>query len=115
MIKITLLGNPQSTNHLYRRHGYIIYMSKEGKSLKEGYQFQAQTQYKEKPLSGDLQVSIGLYFNRKGKHDIDNFGKILLDSLTGIIWEDDNQIVTEKVSKFYDKKLPRIEIEVEKI
>lgn len=115
MIKITLLGNPKSNNHIYKTHGHIVYMTKEGKFLKEGYQFQAKTQYKGEPLEGKLEISIGLYFEDKRIHDIDNFGKILLDALTGILWIDDSQIVTQKVSKFYDKKLPRIEIEVEKI
>ena len=44
---ITLLGKPESTNQIYRRHGNIIYMSKLGKQLKESYQWQAKKQWKD--------------------------------------------------------------------
>jgi Holliday junction resolvase RusA-like endonuclease len=35
--------------------------------------------------------SIALYFGTKGKTDLDNFNKIGLDALTGIVWEDDRR------------------------
>jgi len=33
-----------------------------------------------------------------------------MDALTGIVWEDDSQIVEALVKKRYDKENPRIEI-----
>ena len=111
---ITLLGEPKSTNHIYKSHckfGFpSYYMSAEGKSLKESYQWQAKSQWKKKIVGKPLEVSICLYFKAQRKHDIDNYGKILLDSLTGIVWEDDSQIWKMNVSKMVDKINPRIEI-----
>lgn len=87
-------------------------MTLKGKELKESYQWQAKTQWKDKPTKEPIQVFIRLHFGTKRRQDIDNFNKILLDSLTGIVWEDDSQIEEMIVSKLYDKKNPRIEIEI---
>lgn len=111
---ITLLGEPQSTNSLYKYHcrfGFPTgYMSAKGKQLKEDYQWQAKAQWREAILEKDVAVQIKLYFKNAHKHDIDNYGKILLDSLTGICWVDDSQISQMTVAKFIDKSEPRIEI-----
>lgn len=111
---IVLQGNPISTNHIYKRHGHIIYMCKEGKMKKEEYQWQAKTQWKECPIAGPVEVEIRLFFCNKLRRDIDNWHKILLDSLTGIVWEDDCQIQRMTVQKFIDKDNPRIEINIKK-
>lgn len=85
-------------------------MTNEGKDLKESYGWQAKSQWKQKILEGDVRLSIELYHGTKRKSDIDNFNKILLDSMTGIVYEDDSQIVEMNTKKFYDKENPRIEI-----
>ena len=36
--------------------------------------------------------------------------KVLLDSLTGVIWEDDSQIVEIHAYRYEDKNNPRVEI-----
>ena len=110
-MNIILSGNPISTNSIYRRHGNIIYMSKSGKDLKTSYQWEAKSQWK-KPVTecNDIRVDIALYFKDNRIRDIDNYCKILLDSLTGIVWKDDKQIQSMRVSKYIDKNNPRIEI-----
>jgi Holliday junction resolvase RusA-like endonuclease len=55
-------------------------------------------------------IEVDLSFDTKAKHDIDNYGKLLLDALAGIVWLDDSQIVKMSVTKGYDKANPRIEI-----
>lgn len=118
-MNITLTGEPKSTNHCWKHscnRGYLhSYMTPQGKDIKESYQWQAKTQWKEKPTKEPIQVLIRLYFGTKRKQDIDNFNKILLDSLSGIVWEDDSQIEEMVVAKFYDKKAPRIEVEVNRL
>jgi Holliday junction resolvase RusA-like endonuclease len=44
-----------------------------------------------------------------GKPDIDNYLKIILDSLNGIVYKDDAQVCKCTVSKRYDD-YPRVEI-----
>lgn len=110
MVKITLLGNPVSTNIVYRRHGNVIYMSKEGRELKESYQWQVKSQWKQKMIEEEISISIDLYFKDKRRRDWDNWHKLSMDALTGIVWKDDSQIVNAIISKNIDKENPRIEI-----
>lgn len=88
-------------------------MSPEGKSLKRSYQYQAKLQFKLKaPLTESLELSIKLFFSDKRVRDIDNYNKILLDSLSGIAYVDDKQIQKLTIIKSYDKHKPRIEIRI---
>lgn len=119
MITITLRGNPLSTNSIYkvvcRGKFPTLYMSAKGKAVKEDYQWQAKAQYKSKPLTDKLFVFVNTYHGTKRKADWDNFHKLSMDSLTGIVYEDDSQIEQVCVSKFYDKENPRIEIKIQKL
>jgi Holliday junction resolvase RusA-like endonuclease len=118
-MNITLLGEPKSTQSIYRAscRGQFptLYMTKEGKDLKENYQWQVQSQCIGSPFEGDISVQIILYFGTKRKCDWDNFHKLSMDALTGIVWVDDSQIKSARVTKSYDKANPRIEIEISRL
>ena len=88
------------------------YLSNKAKTLKEDYQWQILQQYKDEPLKGDLAVYIKTYHGSKHKSDWDNFHKLSMDAMTGMVYEDDSQIVKAVVEKYYDKDNPRIEIEI---
>ncbi len=113
---ITLTGEPRSTNNVYKYHckfGFPSgYLSAQGKALKEDYAWQAKSQWHTPVTKEYITIIVKLYFKSKIHHDIDNYGKLLLDSLTGIVWTDDDQIQSMTVSKHYDKANPRIEIEI---
>jgi len=109
-MQINLKGNPQSTNHIYKRHGNIIYLSKAGKDLKLSYKEQIAEQYKRKPLTGDVDLRLELFFGDKRIRDIDNYNKLVLDACTGLLWDDDKQIMSLLIIKNYDKQNPRIEM-----
>jgi Holliday junction resolvase RusA-like endonuclease len=113
MKKITLIGNPLSTQHLYFHRGHSVYMSREGKERKETYQWEMKSQYKGKPLQGAICVTVDLYFDSRRKHDVDNYNKLVLDAGSGILWDDDEQIWDLRIRKWYDKKQPRVELTVE--
>ncbi len=105
MIRISFKNTPPSTQHIYRHNGPRVYMTEEGKSAKEAYQWEIKSQYKDKPIKGDISVIIELRFKDKIKRDIDNFNKLLLDSGSGMLWEDDSQIIELVVRKFVDKSV----------
>ena len=113
-IKITLLGNPYSTNSIYRHARGISYMSKKGRELKQSYVEQSKKQYKIKPKKENLHIEIHLYFGDDRIRDWDNYHKISMDALTGIVWEDDSQIQIATVEKHKDKLNPRIELTISK-
>ncbi len=113
-----LKGNPKSTQHCYkyacRGNHPCMYMTAEGKAIKEAYKWEMKAQ-KAKIHLGDLEVGIKLYFDDKRKRDVDNFNKLVLDAGTDILWEDDSQIMKLIIEKFYDKENPRIEIQVNEL
>lgn len=90
-------------------------MDKKGKTLKEDYQWQARGQHTGKPLTSRLEIHVKLFFGRRGTRDWDNFHKLSMDALSGIVWEDDEQIDIAHVEKHFDKENPRIEIEVHEL
>jgi Holliday junction resolvase RusA-like endonuclease len=86
------------------------------RSLKNSYILQAIHQYKGSPLHSNLSVYIRLYFPDKRVRDWDNWHKLSMDSLTGIVWIDDNQVKLATVQIMdVDKKDPRIEIIIENL
>ena len=114
MASITLLGQALSTNNLYKHARNISYMSSAGRKLKEDYIKQVSAQWKKPPLTGDLYVEIILYFGDKRRRDFDNYHKLSFDSMSGIVYEDDVQIMKATILKAYDKENPRIEIILKK-
>jgi Holliday junction resolvase RusA-like endonuclease len=115
-MKFILLGEPKSTNNIYktlcRGNFPSRYMSAAGKKLKSEYTEQIKSQYKGKPLKTPIEAKIALWHGTKRKSDIDNFSKILFDSFTGIVYEDDSQIERLEITRGYDKENPRIEVEL---
>lgn len=88
-------------------------MSKEGRQRKEQYQWEAKVQWRgSQSLTGPVELAVRLYFPDKRTRDIDNYHKLSLDALSGIVYEDDKQIQRMVIEKFIDKDNPRIEIEV---
>ena len=116
--KITIILNeiPPSTNHYkaQRWNGKHIqwYITKKGKEFKEMIK---NLDYKWKITTKPIKMNIKLFFPTKRRQDIDNYNKVLLDSLQGIIYEDDNQIVDLRVKKFYEKNKPKTIIRIEEL
>ncbi len=102
MIEIKIPQKPISTNHCYRvrvvKGTPIMYMTKEGKEFKA----KAQDIIRDSEVSltdKDIKLSIELRFKDKRRRDIDNYNKILLDSMTDLVYEDDKQIMELNLKK----------------
>lgn len=111
-MKLTLKGNPRSTGAIYRYHSRGGYITKLGRQLKNSYIAQLTLQHEGEPISEAVEAHITLYFGDKRKRDWDNFHKLSMDALEGIVLVNDNQIQVAHVFKDYDKENPRIEIEI---
>lgn len=109
---IVLRGNAKSTQTCYGIGHRRCYMKSDCVSLKKDYAIQARQQWKKKPLLENFDIAIDLYFSDLRKRDWDNFHKLSMDALNGIVWKDDSQIQSSLVTKNYDKKNPRIEISI---
>lgn len=66
------------------------------------------------PLACEVAVELHVYRPRK-KGDLDNYMKLLLDSLNSIAFEDDKQIVEIHAYRYDDKRNPRAEVTVRPI
>lgn len=89
---------PPTVNTYWRRSGRKIYLSDGGKRFKYNVQTYMMTQ-KKKLRKEKLEVDLILNFKNENKRDIDNFCKGIFDSLTGILWEDDSQIIKLHITK----------------
>ena len=71
------------------------------------------------PLDGEICAAVKVYrkYRRTARvfGDVDNHLKALFDGLSGIVFEDDAQIVRCIVEKFTDKARPRAEIEISQL
>ena len=105
------LDIPVSLNRLYVRTKHGIAKSDAGKAYTKQSQWKMRAQGVE-PVDGDCVVTIRVY--RKAKRgDLDNYLKLLLDTLEGAAYHNDRQIVELHAFRFDDKKNPRVEVTVE--
>ena len=94
----------------------VAYTPKETRLAEEAVAeaFRTVTSCDERPIpDGPIEVTIRFaddhfdievlpcddYSNRKLRGDVDNYGKLILDSLNGLAWEDDKQIVALLLEK----------------
>lgn len=110
-----------------------LYDPKTTTDYKNLVKWTAKQQWKQKPLECPLVVELDIYRQipkstskkrRKLKNervirpvvkpDIDNYSKGILDSLNGIVYKDDSQVVSLIANKYYSDN-PRVEIRVSKL
>lgn len=132
MIKLTIKGEPiaQARPRFTTRNGCTrAYNTNRVSSYKKLIQLEAKgkvDELLEKPLHVAITVlrSVPKSFSKKKrelalkreilptqKPDLDNYIKIILDALNGVIWEDDKQVCILTVAKFFSDN-PRIELQI---
>ncbi len=105
---------PLTTNSLYAHTGRMRFMTKKGKDNKEALAWEARTQYKGKPMEGSVSLKVDLCWGDRRNHDIDNI-KVLLDSMTGILWLDDGQITDLHITKRFERNNQNVVLEAKTI
>ena len=112
MITLTLYTKPVPLNQKYFvRNGRNI-LSNKYRQAKSDLQLEIRSQANFEPLSRNLAVNILQYFGDKRKRDVDAYIKILLDSMEGIVYENDNQINELHAYKEYDKGNARTIVQI---
>ncbi|WP_099300128.1 RusA family crossover junction endodeoxyribonuclease [Pediococcus pentosaceus] len=133
MIKLTIPGVPVAASRPQVPRFGSPYYKEPYKSYKKAVRKVIEEQYADEPVRGALCVQIKFYRSVQksvskverqrrlsGLHrptmkpDIDNLFKAVTDACTGIVWKDDNQIVSTKSDKFYSE-VPRVENYVEEL
>lgn len=110
MKSITILTKPIPVNSKYGVINGRMLLTKKYRDTKTAMAWEIASQWRSEPLSTPVTLNILQYFGDKRKRDIDAYLKILLDSMEGIVFENDNQVNEMHVFKEYDKQNPRIEI-----
>lgn len=113
--EITIIHKEQpiSTQHIYGyrslgRKGVIKYMLKNAKDWKAKFVETIREQLPDRflPYAEVIHMDILFNFNNRRKHDIDNYCKLILDSMNELVYLDDNQIVSMNLFKTY---VPEVE------
>lgn len=95
---------PPSANRYWRNFNGRTVVSAEASAYKSEVGWLcAQVQ----PFTGDVAVSVTVYRERKAG-DLDNYLKVLLDALKGILYPDDKAVVEIQAYREDDKNDPRV-------
>jgi crossover junction endodeoxyribonuclease RusA len=104
-MEITLtLPVPPSVNRYWTYQRGRVYTSDEARAYKQ--EVALLCRHVEK-LRGAVAMNISVYRPRKAG-DLDNYLKVLLDALNGILYEDDSAIVEICCFRYDDAKNPRV-------
>lgn len=106
---------PPTVNTYWRRSGKNIHLSEKGTAFKRNVKLFMRTQKNKKISDKPLAVDLILNFKGKTKRDIDNYCKGILDSLTGILWEDDSQIIKLNIEKNIGEKEDNFILRVQEV
>jgi crossover junction endodeoxyribonuclease RusA len=103
-----MLPYPPAVNHLYATYRGRRILSRKGREYRRAV---AVACAGVRPLAGDVAVRMKVYRPRKAG-DLDGTFKSVLDSLSGIAYGDDKQVVELHATRHDDKDNPRVEVTV---
>jgi crossover junction endodeoxyribonuclease RusA len=124
-LKLTVQGIPPSVNHYMGYRGVrkgkgcmvMAYTTAEAKKFKETFSTYAKEQVELQDWDINSTKNVHhymdciFYFDRTDK-DEQNYMKVLCDTLNGIAYIDDRNLLTRTHEVYYDSKNPRIEITI---
>ena len=99
MISFTHAGRPQVKQRPRVGKNKAVYTPSRTVAFENEIGWTAK-QYFKRPMMGDLEIDIKLYFkDRRSIGDIDNYGKAVLDGLNKIAYLDDKQICKQTIER----------------
>lgn len=112
MIHYLTLDLPTSTNQLYRHVGNKVLLSEKARVYREYAALKVRNQWEAEPLTGDISITYRFYGTNA---DIDNLLKCLQDSLNGICFLDDRQIVELHAYVFRKDSNKHVEVGIQEL
>ena len=102
---------PPTTNHIYMRTRRGVFLTTKARDWKQEAGWMLKEAWMPKPtLKEDVCVKVTYFLKRE--RDLDGGNKLLFDAMERIVYENDKQIVEIYLYKKWDKKNPRLEVEV---
>jgi len=92
-----------SVNHYKAFNKGRFFIPKKTKDYKDLIKTQAIKQGVTLYVKERLSVNLRLFMGTKRRKDIDNYSKVIFDSLNGLCWSDDEQIDELYITKEYSK------------
>ena len=114
MVEFFVSGSPvpkQSYRHS-RKGGYL---PKRVKDWQELVGWTARSRHRGEPYRGKVQIDLQFYLHDKRKRDLDNLSKAILDSIEGIIIEDDVQVDKLYIERYFNSDNPGVMITVKEL
>jgi len=108
-----VLPLPPSANVYWRYTSTGVYVSEAAENYKATVKLRALLQ-RMAPFAGEVAMYVHVYRQRKAG-DLDNFAKVLGDSLNGVAYHDDSQVVELHMWRHDDKANPRVEVGIRRI
>lgn len=112
MHHITIKTKPIPVNQKYGVIRGRLLLTKAYRDTKSAMEWEIRSTWRIAPHTGSVALNVMFYYGDNRKRDIDAYLKILLDAMTGIVYEDDSQVEELHVFKMIDKENPRTEIQV---
>jgi crossover junction endodeoxyribonuclease RusA len=103
---------PPSANRYWRKFGGKIVKSQEARDYQAQVGWWAKVAGLNEMIGGNVSVSMWVYRAQK-RGDLDNRIKVLLDSLEGIAYKNDDQVKELHAFLDDDKDNPRVVVQVE--
>lgn len=104
------LPYPPSTNRLWRMFRGHMVLSDEARAFKAEAAMTARLKC-DTPTARLVAVRL-TFFRPRLSRDVDNSIKIVLDSLNGVVYDDDRQVDEMHIYRRLDREHPRVEVEV---
>ena len=106
MTEVTLtLPVPPSANRYWVYTGKRVATSPEAKAYKEAVGLLVNCPM----IYGRVAINVSV-FRRAKRGDLDNYLKVMLDALEGVLYENDNQITEIHAFRYDDANNPRVEL-----
>ena len=114
MIKLVIPGRPRPKGRPRFNHKGFVFTPADTRKHEKYVKEIAQKEV-DKPLEGDLVLTVSVFLRNKNHGDLDNYVKLVSDSMNGVAYQDDKQIKEIHAYLWYDKENERTEIEVRQI